>query len=238
MRRPFAPWTPGVQALLAHLRAAGFRLAPEPRGRDDLGREVLGWIEGSTVGWALPWPAAVRSEGMLTAVGSALRDLHRASTGFVPPADASWQWPGEGTVYCHNDLAPYNVVLDGESLVGIIDWDQAGPGQPVSDLAFVAWQWVPLHGPWVTQLTGWTSPPQRGRRLRLLLDSYGLSNRAGFVDSVVARIEFNRAVMLEQAAAGDPAYQALVDQGHVAGMDEALGALVEDGPALQAAIEG
>ena len=250
VRRPYSPWTPSVQALLGHLRSAGFSLGPAPLGTDDQGREVVSWIEGATLGWALPWPSVVRSDSLLMAVGSALASLHRASASFVAPDDAVWQSSGGGPVYCHNDLAPYNVVLSdlgsdvvgpglgGSDLVGIIDWDQAGPGDPISDLAFVAWQWVPMHGPFVTQLMGWDAPPDRARRLRLLLDAYGLTDRTGFVAAIAARIELNRSVMLSRAAAGDAAYQALVDQGHVGGMDEALAALAMDGPALQAAIEG
>ena len=91
----------------------------------------------------------------------------------------------------------------------------------MSDLAFGAWQWVPLHGPFVASLMGWSDPDRAGR-LRLLLDAYGLESRDGFIDAVTARISRNRAIMLARAAAGDPAYQALVDQGHIAGMDEAL----------------
>lgn len=231
-----------MQSLLAHLRAGGFDLAPEPLGLDDRGREVLSWIEGTTVGWALPWPAVIRSESLLIEVGQALAALHRRAGGFATPAEARWQW-ATGTAaywqtYCHNDLAPYNVVLRDGSLAGIIDWDQAGPGDPRSDLAFTAWQWVPLHGPFVTQLMGWDPPPDRARRLGILLDAYRLSDRSGLVEAVRERIVWNRSIMLERAAAGDQAYQALVDRGHVGGMDEALAALAADGAGLQAAIEG
>ena len=83
------------------------------------------------------------------------------------------------------------------------------------------------------QLPGLDRPPDRGRRLRLLLDAYGLHDRAGFLDQVAARIAYNRDIMTSRAAAGDQAYQSLVDQGHVAGMDEALDFLAQHGPRLQ-----
>jgi aminoglycoside phosphotransferase (APT) family kinase protein len=136
-------------------------------------------------------------------------------------------------VVCHHDLAPYNVVFGDGGVQGIIDWDLAGPGTALSDLAFVAWQWVPLHGPQVTGLLGWTHPPDRTHRMRLLLDAYGLRDRSGFVQEVETRIAYNRSVMVRKAAEGDRAYQALIDQGHVAGMDEALAFLSHDGPRLQ-----
>jgi aminoglycoside phosphotransferase (APT) family kinase protein len=134
---------------------------------------------------------------------------------------------------CHHDLAPYNVVVADGHLMGIIDWDLAGPGNAFSDLAFVAWQWVPLHGPFTASLLGWTDPPDRARRLRLLLDAYGLRDRTGFIDHVVARVGYNREIMVEKAAAGSQAYQNLIDNGHLVGMDEALSFLAEHGPRLQ-----
>lgn len=236
-RRP-GPWTPTVHELLHHVRARGFALAPEPLGLDESGREVLRYIPGETTGWQLPWPEWVRSGPVLAEVGAALAAYHRAVSDFRPEGEVPWQWGparlGETEIVCHHDLAPYNVVARNGRLVGIIDWDLAGPGRPVSDLAFAAWQWVPLHGPFVASLMGWDPARDRSGRLRLLLDAYGLEDRSGFVAAVAERVRLNRSVMLDRAAAGDTAYQALVDQGHVGGMDEALRFLDEEGPRLQA----
>ncbi len=237
VRRPTGPWTPTVQALLGHIRDRGFDLAPEPFGYDDLGREMVGYIPGTTVGWSLPWPEMIREEGLLAQVGQAISRYHRAVADFRPAGLVPWQsgtaalQPSE--LVCHHDLAPYNVVVADGRLVGIIDWDLAGPGSALSDLAFVAWQWVPLHGPLVTSLLGWAEPPDRVRRLQLLLDAYGLEDRAGFIDQVVARVDYNRDIMIRRAADGNQAYQRLIDQGHVAGMDEASAFLAEEGQHLQ-----
>jgi hypothetical protein len=225
VRRPSGPWTAGVHDLLRHIRRRGFDLAPRPLGLDDRGREVLSYIPGDTAGWALPWPEWIRSDDMLVQVADALRRYHRAVADFRPTGAAGWRSGGPelgpGEIICHHDVAPYNVVVTGGRLVGIIDWDLAGPGRPRSDLAFAAWQWVPFHGPFVSSLMGWPAEG-RARRLEMFLDAYGLQDRSGFVGDVEARIEYNRAVMLARAAEGDAAYQSLVDQGHVAGMDEAL----------------
>jgi hypothetical protein len=43
-------------------------------------------------------------------------------------------------------------------------------------------------------------------------------------------------MMLAKAAAGDPAYQALVDQGHIAGMDEALSFVSAERSTLERAL--
>ncbi len=237
VHRPSGPWTPTIHALLRHVRQRGFELAPEPLGLDELGREIISYVPGSTVGWSLPWPASMRDEGLLVEMGAATARYHRAVADFRPAGTVPWP-SGPATLapselVCHNDLAPYNVVVTDGHLVGIIDWDLAGPGTALSDLAFVAWQWVPLHGPLITGLLGWRDPPDRARRLRLLLDAYGLDDRVGFIDHVVARVGYNRDIMVTQAAAGNQGYQSLIDQGHLVGMDEAIIFLAENGPRLQ-----
>jgi hypothetical protein len=239
VRRPAGPWTPAVHALLRHLGERGFPYSPRPFGTDSSGREMLSYIEGETVGWSLPWPDWIRSTELLQEVGAAVAQLHHAAGSFQAPPDSIWQSEDGGQVgraiICHNDIAPYNVVAADGHLAGIIDWDQAAPGDPLSDLAFVAWHWVPLHGPFVASLMGWSDPDRAGR-LRLLLDAYGLESRRGFIDAVLARILHNRTMMLAKAAAGDPAYQALVDQGHIAGMDEALSFVSAERSTLERAL--
>lgn len=225
VRRPSGPWTPAVHDLLRHVRGRGFSLAPEPAGLDVQGREVLAYIPGETSGWTMPWPDWVRSDDMLVQVGRSLADYHRAVSDFRPAGPVGWKYgPAElenGHIICHNDVAPYNVVVRSGRMVGLIDWDLAGPGPALSDVAFAAWQWVPYHGPFVSSLMGWPETG-RSRRLELFLDAYGLETRDGFLAEVTKRIELNRDVMVSRAAEGDLAYQALVEQGHVAGMEEAL----------------
>jgi hypothetical protein len=238
VRRPAGPWTPSVHALLRHVRGRGFDLAPEPLGLDESGREIISYIPGTTVGWVLPWPDLIRDEDLLEQVGAMTARYHRAVVDFRPVATAPWRSVpaaalGAPELICHHDLAPYNIVVAGGRLKGVIDWDLAGPGSALSELAFVAWQWVPLHGPFVTRLMGWNIPPDRVRRLRLLLDAYGLAERTGFIAAVMDRISYNRGIMVQRAAEGDRAYQVLIQQGHVAGMEEALTFLAETGAELQ-----
>jgi aminoglycoside phosphotransferase (APT) family kinase protein len=38
-------------------------------------------------------------------------------------------------VFIHGDLQPSHVFLDGETVTGLIDWSEAGPGDPAFDLA-------------------------------------------------------------------------------------------------------
>jgi hypothetical protein len=45
-----SPWTPTVHAVLRHLEDAGFDGAPRALGFDDLGREMITYLPGETIG--------------------------------------------------------------------------------------------------------------------------------------------------------------------------------------------
>lgn len=237
VRRSVGPWTATVHSLLDHLERRGFDLSPRALGYDAQGREILSFLPGDTAGWTTPWPEWVRDEGLLAQIGETTATYHRAVAGFRPSGPVPWHsGPAEiepGQIVCHNDLAPYNVVVAAGRLTGIMDWDLIGPGTYRSELAFIAWQWVPLHDPLVTSFFGWSDPPDRAHRLRILLDAYGLDERDGFVEDVISRIHFNRRVMITKASEGDPAYTRLVEAGHVMGMERALAFLESEGPVLQ-----
>lgn len=242
VHRPAGPWTPAVHELLRHVRDRGFHFAPEPLGTDELGREVLAYIPGDTVGDDMPWPAWVWQDELLAEVGRATAMYHRAVAGFRPEGTVPWQFgPVElqpDQIVCHHDMAPYNAVVARGRLQGFIDWDLAGPGSIRSELAFVAWQWVPLQHPVISNLFGWSSEGTAplARRLRLLLDAYGLGQRDGFVDDVIERIHLNRDGMLRKAAEGVEGYVSLVQAGHVDGMDAAIAFVQDERDALQAAL--
>lgn len=237
VRRAAGPWTPTVHALLSHVRARGFELCPEPVGFDDRGREVLSYTPGETAGWQMPWPGWTRDEGLLAEVGRAAAAFHRAAADFRPAGEVDWFFGraalGPDQIVCHHDIAPYNVVVADRHLRAIIDWDLAGPGTVRSELAFIAWQWVPLHDPVVTTMFGWSDPPDRGHRLRVLLDAYGMGDRERFIDDVIERIELNRDTIVRKAGEGDAAYVRLQEEGHVWGMNQAIGFLTERREHLQ-----
>jgi hypothetical protein len=191
VRRPSGPWSPAVQAFLAHLQEAGFPGAPRPLGLDEHGREVLEFIEGEVL--AIPqdpfgdlvlgrWPDAWRSDGALAAAGELMRGLHEAARGFHT-AHASWRLhdhamrPGE--IICHGDAAPWNAVYRDGSPVALIDFDSARPDTPLLDLASAAWHFVPLADAKTVRILGFDEVAY-GRRLALFLDAYGLEDRSRF----------------------------------------------------------
>jgi aminoglycoside phosphotransferase (APT) family kinase protein len=108
-----------------------------------------------------------------------------------PPAAGHWRVagrPGAADAIVHRDVAPWNLLERDGDIVGLVDWDLAGPGRAVADFAYLAWHLVPLHD----EPTGDGSlpPPLAARpaRLRLLADSYRLQlpGRQRFAAEVAA----------------------------------------------------
>jgi Ser/Thr protein kinase RdoA (MazF antagonist) len=167
VRKPVTASTPGVEALLRHLDEVGYEAAPKALGRDERGRQVLEYVPG-TVADALP-PLDVPG---LRRVGRLIRELHDATASFVPPADAAWNVaipPDTTDLICHRDLAPWNLVLADDGRWVFIDWDGAGPGSRLWDLAYAAHGFVPLGAG--------GDPAVDAPRLRALADGYRLDER-------------------------------------------------------------
>ena len=246
VRRTAGEHTPGVHALLRHLRAAGFTRVPEVFGIDEQGREVLGFLAGETVGDARPWPAWAHGETALVAAGRWLREFHDAARSFRPPAGARWFGDHDdlraGEVIGHHDAAPYNAVWrprptaldpDAGELAGFVDWDLAGPAEPLRDLAFVALTWVPLTAPDVALADGFAPGTDRPRRLRLLLEAYGWQGGTEAVLDAVRERALQHARGLRRAAADGygPAAD-LVAEGVADDFERAVTTLDADAPAL------
>ena len=215
--RKAGPWTSSVHALLRHLEASGFDRAPKPLGMDSLGREVLSFLPGETVGSREPWPPWVHSDQALVEVAWWLREFHDAVENFRVPADAVWREGGRhepGQIIGHNDAAPYNAAWADGKLVGFFDWDFAGPVSREWDLAFTAFAWVPLHARSVVAAEGFTAFADRPRRLRLFLEVYGWEGPiTDFVCTIQARATALADAVGRIAAAGDPAFQRMLDDG-------------------------
>ena len=163
VRKPAGFWTPAVEALLAHLSERGFDGAPRALGRDERGRQVLEYVPGP-----MAQDQPLLDAAGLYRVGRLIRDLHDASAGFEPPPGARWNVaiaPDREELICHHDLAPWNLVLGPDRWV-FIDWDGAGPGSRLWDLAYAVKGFVPLEDG--------GDPAADGPRLRALADGYGL----------------------------------------------------------------
>jgi Ser/Thr protein kinase RdoA (MazF antagonist) len=166
VRRPVGPHTDAVDALLTHLWEGGFTGAPRPLGRDGRGRQVLEFVPGESTMDIDPRD--------LPDIGRMLRDLHAATASFTPPPDARWHTeippvgvPGApvGEVICHHDAAPWNLVRAERGWV-LIDWDNAGPGSRLWELAYSA---LSCCG-----MAPGQPVPESAARLRSFVDAYGL----------------------------------------------------------------
>ena len=234
-------WSDDVQRLLTHVRRRGFQFAPEPLGSDDQGRDVVRYIEGDTSATVTPWPGTLWSDQLLVEVGKTVAEYHRAVADFVPPDVVHWQFrpralaPGE--IICHHDFAPYNAVFRGHQLLGMIDWESAGPGTIQGEIAFLAWQWVPLSAPERRVNIGNDPNVDPVTRLRLLVDSYGFEDRMGLIQAIIERVEISRSGIEARATEGARAYIELRDEGHTRDMASLIRHLETNQRKLQSAIE-
>jgi hypothetical protein len=174
VRREAGPWTATIQALLAHLSAAGFP-CPRPLGLDDRGREMLSFLPGRASNW--PWPPALIATDGAAKVGAFLRDFQDAVAGFAPLAPAVWrhgpQMLKPGEMVLHGDFGPHNLIWDGGAVCGLIDFELARPGDPMEDAGFAVVRAAQLRPDEQTRSPGFATPPDRAARLAAFAEGYG-----------------------------------------------------------------
>jgi phosphotransferase family enzyme len=213
VRRPWRPTSPATAALLQHLADVGFPGAPRFLGRDADGREVLSYIRGAAV-TAPPCPSAL-TDTALVSVAGLLREYHQAVSSFDPSAHAWPPSPPEpftGELVSHNDVNLDNVVFRDGRAVALIDFDLAGPGSRVWDVACAVRLWAPLRP------DRYVEDPRRGRgldRLRLFVDSYGVpdAERHRLVTAIRENHEWCYDIIGTAAAAGHAGFTEYWDGG-------------------------
>lgn len=201
-----------VHALHAHLLAleeSGFDAAPTPVGLTEGGRERLTFVPGDVA--LPPFPSWAMTTPALESVGVLLRRLHEASAGIAVDRDVAWPRdladPEGGTVVCHNDVCPENVVFRDDRAAALIDFDLAAPGRPLWDVAMAARYWVPMLDP-ESAAALYPAGPDASARLRTLADGYGLSpeDRAALPGMIERATEVCRAFVARRVADGDPVH--------------------------------
>jgi len=224
VRRTWGPWTPAVHRLLDHLRRHGVRCVPEVLGTDALGREVLTYLPGTVV----DVDREQLADDELADLARWTRDLHEAVAGFEDPGP--WRFFGveRPTLVAHNDLAPYNVCVEGGRLTGVFDWDLAGPSTPLHELAHLAWNGVPLFRP--------VPAAEAARRLRLVATAYGGVDARELLHAVPLRVQLAVDGIRTAVARGDEGMRNLLLVGEPERTENALARLLERLPGIDEAL--
>jgi Ser/Thr protein kinase RdoA (MazF antagonist) len=205
VRKPSTKATNSIETFLKYLHAKGFAGAPRTLGRDDQGRQVLEYVPGSTI-----TQPHLLSRDELYRVGRLIREFHDAAQDFVPPASAEWNVAIKAdaeSMVCHHDLAPWNLVRDGDRWV-FIDWDGCGPGSLLWDLAYASQSFVPL--------AEGGNAAEDSVRLRFLIDGYGLDTprRNRLPEMMVDRTWAMHRLLEDGARTGAQPWARLYAEGH------------------------
>ncbi len=210
-----------IHQLLLHLEHKGFAGSPRFLGTDEEGREILSFIEGST---GIP-PAIWQGDGPLAAAAVLLRRYHEAVLDFQPPSGASWAFtypdPRRHEVICHNDFAPYNFVYgpdDGSAIpVAVLDFDLAGPGPRLRDVAYAAYWLAPLSFSGGEQREyGLADLAGGSRRLKLFCAVYGVAIDHALLSMVAEVLADMGDEQRTRRVVGEAAAAKLKAEGHLA----------------------
>jgi aminoglycoside phosphotransferase (APT) family kinase protein len=212
--RPAPAHAAAIHAFLRRLRRLDFPGAPVPR-RLTGEWEELEFIAGEVA--VAPYPPWSLTDDALASVGRLLRRYHDAA-GRVP-VDGAVSWPRDladpngGPLLCHNDVCIENVVFAGGHATAVLDFDFAAPGRPAWDLAMTARYWVPVLDPRSAAVSG-RAHLDPVRRLRLLVDAYGLAagERPGFMAVLELAVEVARGFVAARVAAGEQGFVEALDE--------------------------
>jgi len=228
-----------VHALLGHFATRGCPLTPRVRGTSaDSSHEVLGWLPGTAA--VPPMTGPVRSEQALASVSRAIRTIHDAAAGFTPPPGGTWQTdtlavPDPAELIGHRDLGSWNILFDGPEVVGIIDWDLAGPTTRAFDLAIAAHSFVPLHPTRDLPAWGWPTEPDRAARLAAFAAAYGPEvTAAQLLDALLVHLTATAGYQAARIRDHDPAWAVHAEEDHPAGYRAAAGYLIDQYDTLTA----
>lgn len=217
VRRATTPASPAVHRLLAHLAQKGFAGSPRLLGIDEQGREILSYIEGTTGILESNW----QHDEPLLAAATLLRHYHAATVDFAANADLPWAFrypdPTRHEVICHNDFAPYNFVYQSGVPSAVIDFDLAGPGPRLRDIAYAAYWMVPLSFNSADQRAFAEADISDGsRRLNLFCATYGIAADPPLFDMIAEVLTHMGSKEAVRRMVGEAKAEQLQREGHLA----------------------
>lgn len=160
-----------VHELLLWLEGQSFDFAPRFLGMDELGWEILSYLEGEI------WPesGSLLSNELLVQVAQAIRQYHDLTAG-SPLAQ-------NHEIVVHHELGPHNTIFHEGHLVGFIDWDDAAPGTRLRDLANAVYNFVDVSH-WANQ-----TADEQARRIHLMCAAYGWDDPTALVNDFEADLQ-------------------------------------------------
>lgn len=188
-------------------------------------REVRTYLPGRVIDSDIE----MLTEIQLRSVVSWTRCFHEAVEGFAHSGPWRFFDVGAPTLIAHNDIAPYNICFDGDSLVGVFDWDLAGPSTPLLELAFIAWNCVPLWSDIGTEYAA--------ARLHVIASTYGADSARDILPAVPYRIQLMLDGIPVAAAAGDEGMANLMAGGEPPRSERPLAELVSRIPSIAAHLD-
>ncbi|MEF2965851.1 aminoglycoside phosphotransferase family protein [Paenibacillus sp. M1] len=225
VRRNAKP-NPFVHELLKYLEKIGYPYSPRYMGTDEKGREILSFIDGVVSGNDYPEiDRYMWSDEVLAELAKLLRSYHDATLGFKTSIKSINEYPEPSLheIVCHNDAALYNIVFKEQRPIGIIDFDMAGPGPRIWDIAYTLYTCVPLssfspgeNDRVVVDYSRESHAASRRKRIEIFFNSYGIQAPSDLKQWVISRINYMCTTLSDRAATGEAAFIRLVEEGHLA----------------------
>jgi tRNA A-37 threonylcarbamoyl transferase component Bud32 len=164
--RPIKPWTDHVHALLRHFCSHGLPV-PQVIKTDDT-YEYVEYIEGEIID-SCQW-----TDELLIDIAELTKKIHQSAEKFDYTKSMEWQpyylrEMGDIKICSHGDIAPWNVVTKDRKIMGLIDWELAGPISPIVELARICWLFPPSVNAEST-----VDNKIRAEQIRTIIDTYGL----------------------------------------------------------------